>query len=295
MAKKRGFFAEMAHQSQVAEKQRQQAQRAAEREQVAAARRAEQSRNAAARAHAQAERAGVAAKKAADQEAKRLHAESMHAQVEEANAGLRRTYEDIDTLLSWTLGFDDWVDLESLRVHPDHPPFPHPELEQPTPAPPLPQPPPEPQYVEPEKESKGLSGMIGGKKRHAEQVEAAQADYQSAYQRWQTAVGQVPEIRERQLAEHAQGEQRRLTARAEARAEYEEDCRQRESTAAASNSQLDQLIQGLELNVESAVQEGSGSSVTRRCRSRSTFTPCSSPTTPSPLRTSSTMRSPPRG
>jgi restriction system protein len=255
MARRRGFFAEMAHQAQVAEKRRQQAQRAAEREQAAAARKAEQARKASERAKAQAVRANAAARKAADQEAKRLHAESMQAHVDELNASLRATYEDIDTLLSWTLGFDDFVDLETLRVHPEHPPFSRPDLEQPAPAPPLPQPPPEPQYVEPQPESKGLSGMFGGKKRHAEQVAAAQAEYQRAHQQWQTSVSQIPAIRERQLAEYAQVEQRRLAALAEARSLYEEECRQREAAASASNAELDQLIHGLELNVDSAVQE----------------------------------------
>jgi restriction system protein len=168
---------------------------------------------------------------------------------------LRRTYEDIDTLLSWTLGFDDFVDLESLRVQPEHPAFPRADLEQPTPVPPLPQPPPEPHFVEPRQESKGLSGVFGAKKRHAEQVAAAQAEYQRAHQQWQMSVNQIPVIRERQIAEHAQVEQRRLAALAEARAVYDEERRQREAAASSSNAQLDQLIQGLELNVESAVQE----------------------------------------
>jgi restriction system protein len=252
---RRGFFAELAYQQQQTAKRNQQAQRAAERERAAAQRRAEQAARAAERARNQAARQSAQEQKAAQAEAKRLHLEAMAAEVESLNATLAATYDEIDSLLAATLDVDDWVDLEALRTHVQHPPFPHPELEQPVAPPPLPTPPPEPQWVEPEPESGGLSAMFGGKKRHAERVAAARAEFDQRHLHWQTTVAQIPKVREHQLAEHARLDQQRLEALARAHAVYAQECHQHDADAAAANAALDQLVQGLELNVASAVQE----------------------------------------
>ena len=116
MAKRRGFFAELNHQAQLAERRRQQQARASYREQAAAQRAAIQAQRSAERAQASAARMTEQEQKAAAKEAARLHVESQLAEVVSRNAQLEGTYADIDGLLAATLATDDWVDLEDLRT-----------------------------------------------------------------------------------------------------------------------------------------------------------------------------------
>src|SRR4051794_9188741 len=113
---KRGFFAELQHQNQVAARRREQAARAANREYAAAVRAAEQAQRNAGRPHNQALRASAAQQKEAQREARRLHEESMRAEAASRNAHLMQQYAEIDSMLSTTLEVDDFVDLEELRV-----------------------------------------------------------------------------------------------------------------------------------------------------------------------------------
>ncbi len=132
---KRGFFAEMSHQKQVAARQREQANKAAARQHAAAVRQAEAAQRQAEQARAPAAKASAAHQKQAEAEAKRLYLEARAAEVESLNTQLAETYDDeLDTLLASTLDVDDHVDLEALRVHAEHPPFGFPELEVPIPG-----------------------------------------------------------------------------------------------------------------------------------------------------------------
>jgi restriction system protein len=251
---KRGFFAELQHQNQLAQKRQQQAANAAAREHAAAVRHAEQAQRQAERARAQQSKAAVADQKRADQEAQRLHVEAMQAEAASMNAALASELEAIDSLLETSLESEVFVDLETLRTVAEHPPFSRSDLEQPVPpsAPILT--PPEPQYVEPPA-PKGLGGAFGGKKRHAEAVATAQADHAEKHQEWQTAAGKIPGLQLQQMQAHQQAEQQRLEQLAAARDAYDAECAQREQEAAAANADLDQLIADLDLHVESAVQE----------------------------------------
>jgi restriction system protein len=251
---KRGFFAELQHQNQVAARNRQKATAAAQREQVAAAKRAEAAQRQAERARAQQSKAAVADQKRADQEAKRLHVEAMQAEAEAMNADLAANYEAIDSLLAATLEVDDFVDLEQLRVVAVHPAFQRTDLEVPLPPPPPIVVPPEPQYIEPPA-PKGLGAALGGKKRHAEAVAAAQSAHAEQHQAWQAAASQVPAQQLAQMQAHQQADQQRQAQLAEARRLYEAECQARDQEVAESNRELDQLIADLELHVESAVQE----------------------------------------
>jgi restriction system protein len=254
MGRRRGFFAELQHQNQVAARQRERAAKAAAREHAAAIRRAEQAQRQAERARAQALRAAAADQKRAEQESRRLHIEAMEAEAASMNAQLANDYDEIDSMLAATLTVDDFVDLEQLRAVPEHPPFKRTDLEQPIPPPPPIVSPPEPRYVEPQT-PKGLSGMLGGKKRHAEAVAQARAAYASEHQAWQVAMSQVPSRQLQQMQAHQQQEQHRLDQLAKARKAYDLECQERQSVADAANQQLDKLIADLGNNVEAAVQE----------------------------------------
>lgn len=251
---KRGFFAEIAHQNQVAARKREQANKAAARQHAAAMRQAETAQRQAEAARVRAAKASAADQKRAEAEAKRLLLQARVAEVESLNSHLAETYDELDTLLAWTLEFDDYVDLESLRVHAEHPPFAPGHLGQPLAPPPPIQPPPEPQWVEPVP-PKGLSGALGGKKRHEEARLALWANYQQQHQTWQGHVAQVPTMQLQQMQAHAAAEAHREEQLAGARAFYEAECAQRDAEAAQSNVALDELIAGLEIGAAGAVNE----------------------------------------
>src|SRR5665647_398597 len=180
---KRGFFAELNYQAQQAEKRSRQQQAASYRAHAAAEREAERSRKAAERARAVATRASAADQKAAEKEAARLHVEYRLAEVASLNADLARDTEEIDGLLAWTLEVDDYVDLESLKINVEHPPFDPGVLGVPTPAMPELVYPPEPVYQEPPTPS-GLGAAFGGKKRHQEAIQQSTAAHEALHRLW---------------------------------------------------------------------------------------------------------------
>jgi restriction system protein len=246
---RRGFFAELQYQNQLAEKRRLQAERAY----AAAARREEQARKRAERAAAQFARATAAEQKALEREAKRLHQEARLAEVSSLNARLKETFDEVDSLLASTLDVDDFVDLERLRVTATHPPFTRSDLEVPTPPPTLASAAPEPVYTEPEA-PRGIAGLFG-KKKHADAVAAAQAAFERAHQEWQAVAAAIPERQLRQRQDHDAAERQRLEALQQAREEYRRESEEREADAAKTNEALDALIVGLQAGKDSAIQE----------------------------------------
>lgn len=252
---KRGFFAEINYQAQQAEKRRRQQEAQAVRAHNAAVRDHERAVKAAERAHAAAARASEAQRKEAEKEAARLHLEARTAEVEALNAELKSSYDDIDGLLAWTLDTDDYVDLESLKVTAEHPPFEPGKLG--TPAPPVPDlvyPPPPPPYVEPTT-PKGLAGAFGGKRKHAEALAAAQSEHQRAVASWHEQCAKSSEQHTAAIAKREQDEAERLVKVAEAEALYRGECAQREADAAAKNEELTKFINDLAFDVEYAIQD----------------------------------------
>lgn len=253
MGRSRGFFAELQHQNQLAAKRNEQAARAAHRASLAAQRDAERAQKAVARASAQRLRMDAAAQKAAEQEAKRLHEEAMSAQASAQNAKLADVYDEIDSILAATLGRDDYVDLNSLRMTAEHPPFAGEDLEVPLPPPNPPVAPPQPLFVAPEA-PKGLGAMFA-KKKHEELLAQRRAEHDAAHRLWQSKMAALPEIYEREKVDYEAREQARVAALGETRQQYEVECQQREAQAAESNRRLDEVISGIEYNVEEAIQQ----------------------------------------
>lgn len=251
---RRGFFAEINHQAQQAEKRRRQQAAAAYRAQASAERAAERAYKAAERAQSAANRASVAEQKAAQKLAADLHLQSRMAEVVSMNADLVNTYAEIDGLLAWTLEVDDFVDLQALKIDTvNHPPFDPGELALPVPALPELVYPEQPVYRGPPA-PKGLSAL-GGKKRHEEAVAIAKTEYDTAYAAWHAQAKTMHADYVAEQSRRAQAEQERLVKLAAAEARYEEDCRQREADAEASNQQLTEFINGLAFDVESAIQD----------------------------------------
>jgi Domain of unknown function (DUF4041)/T5orf172 domain len=254
VARRRGFFAEVNHQMQMAERRRQQEARAASRANAAAQREAERAHREWERARAAAARANTAEQKAAAQEAARLHIEAQQAEVEARNTALQEAYGEIDGLLAATLAVDDFVDLERLRVtQVEHPPFSAGGLDRPLAPPPPIRYPLEPQWVEPA-QPRGLAAL-GGKKKHEQEILRQRAEFEAAHQRWFHDVRATDDAYRARLAEHATKEDKRQAALAAARRRYDSDSEQREKDAAARNADLDRLINGLAFDVQDAIEE----------------------------------------
>jgi len=253
---KRGLIGELLHQSQQAQKRRLQEERAAHRDALAAARRAEQAQRAVERSTAQFARSSAAETKALEREAKRLHEEARLAEVEQLNAQVAETDEEIDRLLAATLEVDDYVDLGTLKQRVEHPPFARPDLELAHPRLPPLTAPAEPEYSPPPGAPK-----LFGRKKHAELEAQAQAEFDRLHRDWEAVVAGLPSRQAQRDADHAELERRRLHELQEARASYEAECRHRDADVTAANKQIDNLR--------------SGSSTAWSPRSRSTCRSCS--------------------
>jgi restriction system protein len=247
----RGFFAEIQHQQKVAARKAEVQQRAASREHEAAVRRREQARKAEERAIAAAGRASEAERKKLEREAKAAHVAAMLTEVEERNAALAMSYDDIDSLLAWTLDFDDHIDLETLRRTVEHPPFDRPDLETPLPPPPPIPEPPEPQLATVE----APSGMFGRKKKQAEALAAAEADLANELEVWRRVCGLIPAQRQAAAEAHTRQEAERQQALAIERQRYDAECSAREAEVAEHNASVDTLIANLGYGTVDAVQE----------------------------------------
>jgi restriction system protein len=250
---RRGFFAELAHQSQVAARERDRAQRVAVREHVAAVRRTEQAQRVAERFQVQVSRAAAAERKRLEKEAREAHIAAMEAKTEERNFKLAEVYAEIDSLLAATLELDDYVNLEALRVVVEHPPFGRPELEVPVPKPGSIADPPEPTFVAPD-EPKGLFSLFR-KRKHAAAVAKAQEAHEEALAEWQAKLEQMRVRRHAALEAHIHAEARRVAALEAERTRYARECAAREAEATERNKQLDELIANLGYGTLEAVQE----------------------------------------
>jgi restriction system protein len=247
LARRRGFFAELQHQSQVAARQAAQHQRAVE----TANRRAEQARNAALRAQAASQRASEADRKRLEREAAAAHIAAMQAEVDENNAALSSVHEDLDNLLKATLDVDDYVDLETLRQALNHPPFDRVDLEVPI-APPTPIPDPAEPTRKPVEAPKGLFG----KKKKLEEAQAkAEAEFVEIWQAWYREVEALPAKRAGLAADHAKAEAARESALASEQARYANECAEREKAVAEHNASLDEFIANLGYGTVDAVRE----------------------------------------
>lgn len=251
---KRGFFAEMNHQAQQAEKQRRQREAAAARAQASAVRAAETARRKAENARAAAARASAAEQKAADRVAAQLYAEARVAEVNSMNVDLANTYDEIDGLLAATLEVDDYVDLESLKVSAvEHPPFRPGQLAVPVqPMPELAYPP-QPELVSPPPPT-GLSGVFG-KKKHQEAVERAKDAHRLSSQVWQAECQMMYDEHITEQLRRETAEKQRRTDLALAETRYKDECERREADAAQRNAGLTKLINDLAFDVPDAIEQ----------------------------------------
>lgn len=251
---RRGFLATLVHQSRVAAREQERAQRSAAREHYAAVRRTEQAERAAESLRLRLNRASEAERKRLEKEAREAHVAFMEADAEVRNYKLAEIYGDVDSLLATTLAVDDYVNLEKLRIAVEHPPFERSDLELPLRKPvPLPDPT-EPKIVAPDP-ARGFLANLFGKKKHLVAVAMAQEDYEQAHAKWRTEVKLMPARRQAALDAYTQAEAERVAALQAARTQYAEESAAREAEVTAQNKRLDTLIANLGYGTPEAVEE----------------------------------------
>lgn len=255
MAKRRGFLAEMQYQAQQAEKRKRQQQTATAREQAAAQLQALRRQHELTRLQIAAESASAAERARLLREAAEAHVQSQLATVAARNAELASVYEEIDGLLAATLGIDDYVDLDAMKVTAvQHPSFAPGPLATPVPLLPELVYPPQPVYQEPPAPT-GLGGAFGGRKKHEDAVGRARTKFETAQHQWhdyatQMHAGYVAAVQQRDAAEIERGQ--KLAA---AQSVYDRECRDRQTHANEHNAALDKLINELAFDVEAAISE----------------------------------------
>lgn len=110
MARRKGFFAELAQQQRLIEKKQQAEQKLREKE----AKRLQQ-------AHVAHQRLVARTEKETEKERKRLYLEAREAKVEVLNAELEEKVANLNNILQATLSIDDHIDLETLKANPIYP------------------------------------------------------------------------------------------------------------------------------------------------------------------------------
>lgn len=250
---RRGFFAELQHQSRLAARERERGERAAVRAHNAAFRDAERARKSEERLQTKLLGLAVAERKRAEKEARDAHLASMEAEVEQRNRKLQEQLDDLSSLLEGTLQMDDHVDLNTLRGTATHPPFDRPHLETPIPKPRLETDKPTPSYSEPTPPT-GLLGLFG-KGKHAVAVEAARRAHEEAMTAWRKDCEQSRALHQAALAKYANDEKHRIDSLEKEQSKYAQECAARDQEVAGRNAQLDQLIVDLGYGTPDAIHE----------------------------------------
>jgi len=250
---RRGFFAELQHQSRVSAQKAASAHKQAVKDHQNAVRQAEQLRKAAQRLQENMARSSAAEQKRMEREAKEAHVAAMEAEVEEKNKKLEDDYSEIDGILEATLGVDDFVDISSLRAQVLHPPFDPKGLDMQVPVPaPIPVPI-QPEFVSPD-QPKGFAAIFG-KTKFAEAVAKAQGQHNQALLEWHLKREQVLAQQKDADAAHARAETDRVALLERAKSEYAEACAAREAEAVEQNRRLEEFIANLGYGTAEAVQE----------------------------------------
>ncbi len=198
-------------------------------------------------------KAQAADQKRLEKEFREAYIAAKEAEVEQRNQDLSDSYAEIDTLLASTLSKDDYVDLATLRVEVQHPPFDRTDLEKPVSAlSPIPNP------MQPDLKlpvpPRGLANLFG-KKKYVQAVEAAKRANERAVAEWQVTCGQIEVAQQDANEKYVRAEQNRLERLAIERARYAKECREREEDVASKNNKLDELIANLGYGTVDAVQE----------------------------------------
>lgn len=217
--RKRGFFAELQHQQNERQRLQARAQREHERLVNQAIREQERQHKQNARAHAELQKAQKA-----------QHVEQKIAEAAALTASVQGRVAAFKSVLANGVPRIAQIAFETLRVDPAFPAFQPGQLAQPIPPPQWAQfAPPEPTGL--------MAKMFGASKQHQHLVQQRQADYQQA------------------CARHADREQERQRALADAQRSHDERSRAHQARAEQANAEVDRLEQGFVARQAEAVED----------------------------------------
>lgn len=249
----RGFLAELQRQAKRAAKEQERAQRAAHKAYAAALRAAETARKKEAQAYLKFQKASAAEQKRLEKEAKQSHEAAMEAEAECMNLNLAEIEADLTGILTATLGVDDFVDLNTLRVRAEHPPFdrhdllkesrpPLPIMDAPMPILPVIPPP------------QGIMSIFR-KKAHERAKSDAASKHESDMTQWQASLIENQARRDAEAAAYEERERSRLAFLQMEKDRYTTECARREKEAANQNRAVDELIANLGYGTTEAIEE----------------------------------------
>ncbi len=113
---------------------------------------------------------------------------------------------------------------------------------------------PEPVFVETPPPT-GLSGVFGGKKKHAQATQQARASFGLAYETWRTRAAELPARQMQQQRDHKEAEAHRQSRLAQERAAHTAECDRITAEVNDGNKTIDRLKLDLDRGLEYAVQE----------------------------------------
>lgn len=250
---RRGFLAGLHRISKQVARDTERQRKASQRAYAAALRESEAAQKRQQQAYARAEKAAASELKRLQKEAKESHEASMMAEVECRNLKLAAMEEELEGILEATLGVDDFVDLNTLRVDVVHPPFHRQDLLTPS-RPPLPiVDSPKPEYVEPPT-PRGLLSFLS-KKQHEKAKVAAIAKHREEVIRWEAEISRNEQRRQDEAAAYDERERSRVMMLGQEEARYADDCARREEEASVRNREVDELITNLGYGTPDAIEE----------------------------------------
>lgn len=250
---KKGFLAGLHRISKQAARESERRRKASQRSYEAALRESESAQKRQQQAYDRAEKASATELKRLQREAKESHEASMMAEVECRNLKLASMEEELDEILEATLGVDDFVDLNALRVDVAHPPFHRQDLLTPS-RPPLPVvDSPKPEYIDPPP-PRGLLSFFS-KNQHEKAKVSALAKHRDELTRWDAENSRNEQRRQAEVAAYEERERSRVTMLAQEEARYADDCARREEEAITRNRAVDELITNLGYGTPEAIEE----------------------------------------
>lgn len=250
---RRGFLAELHRQAMRAARERERAQRASLKAYTAAIRVAEAAKRQETQARVRAHKAAASELKRLEKEAKLCHEAAMEAEVECMNLQIAEIEEDLAGILVATLGVDDFVDLNTLKVRAEHPEFDRTDLlkNSPPPLPVIDAPRPELREVAP---PRGIMSIFR-KGAYEKEKAGAVSKHESDLAQWELHLVENQARRAAENAAYEERERQRLTLLQAEKDRYAAECVRREEEAAKQNREVDDLITNLGYGTSEAIEE----------------------------------------
>lgn len=237
----------------IAARERERAQRDSQKAYAVAMREMEAARVREARDRVRAEKASTSQQLRLEKEARISHEAAMMAEAECLNLKLAEIEYELTGILDATLGVDDFVDLNTLRVCAEHPPFDRQDLKRSS-RPPLPiidAPMPQLADLPP---PRGVMSIFR-KKAHEKAKLKAAAQHEADMIQWRAILAGNEVLRQGEAASYNEREKARVAALQVEENRYAVECARREQEAEDRNREVDELIANLGYGTAEAIEE----------------------------------------